>query len=151
MVKTSLIKKIDKESVEKIIFFNRYLNNDDISFLKQEFDFNTNDIKRLLDGYRNIGLVSDLKQEDNALNFDWFPFINRVIIKNDIINKLDNVFVNKDFNKVLLLTTKRLLKIDMEKLNEKIELINDAIHHYNIKIEREKREIEHELDFHKVV
>ena len=145
MVKTSLIKKLDKESVDKIIFFNKYLDNEDIQFLKQEFDFNSNNIKYILGDYRNIGLIFDLKQENVTLNFDWSPFVNRVIIKNDIVGKLDNVFVNKEFNKMILLTTKRLLKIDLEKLNEKIGQINGAIHRYNVKIEKEKREIEYEL------
>jgi len=151
MVETSLIKEINKESIEEIILF-KHLSKDDINFLKQEFDFNNKDIDRIVEGYRDIGLVVELKKEDSVLSFDWSSFINRVIIKNDIINKLDNVFVNKDFNKILLLTTKRLLKIDLKKLNEKIQLINDAIHRYNVKIEREKKEIEHELsDIDKIV
>ncbi len=146
MVKTSLIRKIGKDSIEKIMFFNKYLDNSDISFLKHEFDFNSNDIKNILEGYRNTGLVINLSQQKDGLSFDWSPFISRVIIKNDIINKLDNVFVNKDSNKVLLVTTKRLLKVDMQKLNEKIEQINKAIYSYNSKVEKEKRQIEHELD-----
>jgi len=145
MVKTSLIKKVNKESIDKIILFNKMLSMQDTNELKEDFDFNSRDMKNLTEGYRNIGLVLNLTKEQNGWNFDWSPFINRVIIKNDIINKLDNVFVSKDFNKVMLLTTKRLLKIDIEKLNEKIELINEAIHHYNKKIEKEKKEIEHEF------
>jgi len=145
MVKTSLIKKVNKDSIDKIILFNKMLNNNETEELKQDFDFNSRDIKNILEGYRNIGLLLNLTKEQNGWNFDWSPFINRVIIKNDIINKLDNVFVSKDFNKILLLTTKRLLKIDIEKLNEKIELINGAIHHYNKKVEKEKKEIEHEF------
>ena len=146
MVKTSLIKKIDKDSVKKIILLNKYLSKEDSDFLKNDFSLNSNDVKHLLGGYRNIGLVFSLKEESNGLNFEWSPFISRVIIKNDIVNKLDHFFVSKDFNHILLLTTKRLLKVDVEKLNEKIEQINDAIHHYNVRIEKEKREIEHEMD-----
>ena len=152
MVKTSLIKKVDKNSIEKIVFFNKYINTDDTHYLKKEFDLNSNNIKHILGGHRNIGLVFELRQEDDVLNFDWSDFINRVIIKNDVASKFDNVYVGKECNKVLLLTTKRLLKIDLGKLNEKIELINDAIHRYNVKIEREKREIEHKLgDIDKIV
>jgi len=145
MVKTSLIQKMNKESIDKIILFNKMLNKADTDELKAEFDFNSRDMKSLTEGYRNIGLVLNLTKEQNGWNFDWSPFINRVIIKNDIINKLDNVFVSKDYNKILLLTTKRLLKIDIEKLNEKIGLINEAINHYNKKVEKEKKEIEHEF------
>ena len=144
MVKTSLIKEINKDSIEQIILF-KHVNRDDGDFLKQNFDFDNKQIKQFSEGYRDIGLIIELKKEAAGLNFDWSPFINRVVIKNDIINKLDNVFVNQDFNKVLLLTTKRLLKIDLNKLNEKIGLINDAIHHYNVKVEKERKEIEHEL------
>ena len=145
MVKTSLIKKIDKDSIEKIIFLNKYINKEDTIYLKEEFDLNSNVVKHLLDGYRNTGLVLNLFQQSEGLNFDWTPFISRIIINNDIINKLDNVFVNKDSNKVFLITTKRLLKVDLNKLNAKIELINEAIHRYNVKLSKEKREIEHEL------
>lgn len=144
MVKTSLIKEINKDSIEQIILF-KHVNRDDGDFLKQNFDFDNKQIKQFSEGYRDIGLIIELKKEAAGLNFDWSPFINRVVIKNDIINKLDNVFVNQDFNKVLLLTTKRLLKIDLNKLNEKIGLINGAIHHYNVKVEKERKEIEHEL------
>ncbi len=144
MVDTSLIKGINKDSIEEVILF-KHLNKSNINFLKQEFNFNSKDIEHISGGYRAIGLVIELKKETDGLNFDWSPFINKIIIKNDIINKLDNVFVNGDFDKMLLLTTKRLLKIDFKKLNEKIDLVNDAIHHYNVKIEKERTEIEHEL------
>jgi hypothetical protein len=151
MVETSLIKEIDKDSIDQIILFKHISKNDD-ELLKQNFDFDGKQIRLIGQGYRDIGLVIELKKQTEGLNFDWSPFVNRVIIKNDIISKLDNVFVNKEFNKILLLTTKRLLKIDLNKLNEKIELINDAIHHYNVKIERERKEIEHELsDIDKII
>ncbi|MFH2028773.1 MAG: hypothetical protein ABIJ08_06550 [Nanoarchaeota archaeon] len=146
MVKTSLIKKVDKESIEKIIFFTKNLPNEDFQFLKSEFDFNSNNVNYILGGHRNIGLVFNLNQKSDGLNFDWSPFINRVIIKNDIVNKLDNVFINKEYNKILLMTTKRLLKIDLDRLNEKIDLINTAIDRYNLKIEKERREIELKFD-----
>lgn len=144
MVETSLIREIDKDSIDQIILFKHISKNDD-ELLKQNFDFDGKQIRLIGQGYRDIGLVIELKKQTQGLNFDWSPFINRVVIKNDIINKLDNVFVNKDFDKILLLTTKRFLKIDLKKLNEKIGLINDAIHHYNIKVERERKAIEHEL------
>ena len=145
MVQTSLIKKIDKQSIAKIIFFNKYLEKEDTDYLKEEFGFTSNNIIYILQGYRNVGLVLKLKQLDQELHFDWSPFLTQVIIKSHVISKLDNVFLSKDSTKILLLTTKRLLKIDLEKLNEKIEKVNGSIRHYNSKIEREKREIEHKL------
>jgi len=144
MVETSLIKEINKDSIDQIILF-KHISKSDDELLKENFDFDGKQIRLIGQGYRDIGLVIELKKQTEGLSFDWSPFINRVIIKNDIINKLDNVFVNKDFNKMLLLTTKRLLKIDLKKLNEKIGVINDAIHHYNVKVEKERKEIEHEL------
>jgi len=144
MVNTSLIKEIDKESIEEIILF-KHLNEKDADFLKESFSFENKDMKNILEGYRDIGLLINLKKETDSISFDWSPFINRVIIKNDIVGRLDNVFINKDFAKILLITTKRLLKIDLKKLNEKINSINDAIRRYDVKIQREKKEIEHEL------
>lgn len=144
MVKTSLIKKIDKENIDRIILF-KYSTKEDAAFLKKEFDFNNKDIRYISEGYRDIGLIFNLTQENIKLNFDWSNFIRRVIIKNDIINKLDNVFVNLDFNKILLLSTKRLLKIDLRKLNEKVSLINEAINRYNKKVSKEEQGIRSEL------
>jgi len=143
MAEISLIRKIDKESIAKIIFFSKNLSIEDSNFLKDEFEFNSNHVNYVLDGYRDIGLVFNLKGE-SELN-DWSSFISKIIPKNDMLTKFDSVFVGKNFDKLLLLTTKRLLKIDLEKLNEKIDMINESIHRHNIKFEREKKSIEHEL------
>ncbi|MFH1642111.1 MAG: hypothetical protein ABIC04_04375 [Nanoarchaeota archaeon] len=145
MVKTSLIKKITKDSVDKIILFNKFLKDEELPLLKEEFGLNSNSVKRITSSYRNIGLILTLNQQQACLNFDWSPFINKVIIKNDIINKLDNVFINSDCNRILILTTKRLLKMDIDKLNEKIERVNQAICRYNVKIDKERKEIENDL------
>ncbi|HLC95906.1 MAG TPA: hypothetical protein VJH97_01120 [Candidatus Nanoarchaeia archaeon] len=145
MVKTSLIRRITKDSIDKILLLNKYLTSDDSHMLREEFNITSNELTHALAGHRDLGLVFNLQQEHETLSFDWSPFMHRVILKNDVVSKLDNVFINESCSKVLLLTTKRLLKVDIKKLNEKIDLVNEAISRYNHHIERERREIEHEL------
>lgn len=103
-----------------------YLQDSDFSMLINEFGYGRENINESLKNYRNIALVIQLMpKEDNAIN--WKNFIERRIPKREHISKLDNLFVNKNYDKVLLITNRRLISADLRNLNEKIKKINADI------------------------
>ena len=62
----SRIKKISKETIERVIFFSKYLDSNDLNFLINEFGFNQNDFNNfLMNNYRNIGIIVKLEPENN--------------------------------------------------------------------------------------
>jgi len=135
----STIKKVElkKEDMQSMIMFDRGLTGTDLKFLEEEFDFYKEDIDKFVNSYKNIGVVFKLTAIKEGMLTDWKSFIQRVIKKSYEFDKFNNVFVNKTYDKVLLVTNKRLLKIDLEKLNEKIEEINYRIESYDEKVEVE--------------
>jgi len=139
------LKEIEKGSVEKIIFFGKGLLDAEIDFLKTEFGFNSNDVDFLISKYRNIGMVLRLMPLDDGFS-NWGIFINRVIVKTDILSKLNNVFISPRYNKVLLLTTKRLIQTDIRKLNEKIRIINEKIIFHNKKAKKQEYIIKNSIE-----
>ena len=57
--------------------------------------------------------------------------------KREFATKFDNVFYNKSCNKLMLVTNRRLVAVDVKKLNEKIMRINNDIAYYNGTLEKE--------------
>jgi len=139
----STIKKLDlkKEDIESMIMFNRALDGKDSNFLEEEFDFYKEDIDKFAANYKNIGVVFRLRAIKEELLKDWKMFIQRVIKKSYDFDRFNNVFVNKKYDKILLVTNKRLLKVDLKKLNEKIEEINYRIESYDEKILEEMEDL----------
>ncbi len=139
----STIKQIELKNdfIESKILFGQHLGGSDLKFLEDEFDFYNEDINKFVANYKNVGLVFRLIPNEGELRRDWKEFIQRVVKKSYDFDKFNNVFANKDFDKILLVTNKRLLKVDLEKLNEKIERVNYRIASYDEKVENEMEDL----------
>ena len=135
----SAIKKVElkKEDMLSMIMFERSLTGSDLKFLEDEFDFYKEDVNKFVANYKNVGIVFKLSPLKEELLADWKIFAQKVIKKTADFDKFHNIFVSKSYDKVLLVTNKRLLKVDLEKLNEKIEEINYRIESFDEKVEVE--------------
>lgn len=135
----SAIKKVElkKEDMLSMIMFERSLTGSDLKFLEDEFDFYKEDVNKFVANYKNVGIVFKLSPLKEELLADWKIFVQKVIKKTADFDKFHNIFVSKAYDKVLLVTNKRLLKVDLEKLNEKIEEINYRIESFDEKVEVE--------------
>ncbi len=141
--KVSTIKKLEakKKDIYTMILFDSKLTADNMRLL-EEFGFDSTMIDTFLTRYKNIGIVFRLKAIHENLSRNWKPFLDRVIKKGEEFGKLNNIFVNRTYDKILLVTNKRLFKIDLERLNKKIEEINYRIENYDERLDSELKEIE---------
>lgn len=132
----STIKKLElkKEDMLSMVMFDRGMREEDLKFLEEEFDFYKEDADKFTASYKNIGVVFRLKAINEEMLKDWKLFIQKVIKKTAEFDKFHNLFVSKSYDKVLVVTNKRLLNIDLKKLNEKIEEINYRIESYDEKV-----------------
>ncbi len=132
----STIRKLNlkKEDIMSMIMFDRDMMGADLKFLEEEFDFYKEDIDNFAASYKNLGLVFMLKPINEDLLKDWKMFIQRVIKKSADFDKFNNIFASKNYDKILLVTNKRLLDVDLRKLNEKIEEINYRIESFDDKV-----------------
>jgi len=139
----STIKKLDlkKDDIQSMIMFDRGLGGNDLKFLEEEFDFYKEDIDNFAANYKNIGVVFKLTALKEEFLRDWGEFMRKVIKKSAEFDKFHNIFLSKKDDKVLLVTNKRLLKIDLKKLNEKIEEINYRIESYDEKAFEEMEDL----------
>lgn len=132
----STIKKLDlkKDDVISMILFDMGLSGNDLKFLEDEFDFYKEDMDKFVANYKNVGVVFKLRPIQEGFVKDWKMFLQRIVKKSYDFDRFNNVFVNKNYDKMLLVTNKRLLKVDLKKLNEKIEEMNYRIESYNEKV-----------------
>ncbi len=139
----SSIKKLGlkKEDMQSIIMFDKGLSGSDLKFLEDEFDFYREDIDKFGANYKNLALVFKLMPANKELLTDWKEFIQKVIKRSYDSDKFENVFLNKAYDKILLVTNKRLVEVDLGKLNEKIEEINYRIESYDEKVKVEMDEM----------
>ena len=139
----STIKKLElkKEDIQSMIMFDRGLNASDLKFLEDEFDFYSEDINNFTANYKNMGVVFKLAPIKQDLQKDWKMFLQRVVKKNYDFDRFHNIFANKKYDKLLLVTNKRLLNVDLKKLNEKIEEINYRIESYDEKVAEEMEDL----------
>lgn len=139
--RTSTIKKLElkKDDIISIVLFDKGLSGNDLKFLEDEFEFYKEDINNFTSNYKNIGVVFRLKAIKEEFLKDWKIFLQKVIRRSYGFDKFSNIFVSKGGDKILLITNKRLLSIDLKKLNEKIEETNYRIESYNDKISEEMK------------
>ena len=135
----STIKKLElkKEDMQSMIMFDSKLSVNDLKFLEDEFDFYKEDVDKFAANYKNLGVVFKLTPIQKEFLADWKIFLQKVIKKSYEFDKFHNLFVNISYDKILLVTNKRLLKVDLSKLNEKIEDINYRIESFDEKVETE--------------
>ena len=139
----STIKKVDlkKEDIQSMVMFDKGLGGNDLKFLEEEFDFYKEDIDNFSANYKNIGVVFKLTALKEGFLTDWGGFMRKVIKKSAEFDKFHNIFLSKKYDMMLLVTNKRLLNIDLKKLNEKIEDINYRIEHYDEKVFEEMEDL----------
>ncbi|MBI2140114.1 hypothetical protein HYU14_04260 [Candidatus Woesearchaeota archaeon] len=137
MSSVSTVKKIDlkKAEVHSLILLNRMISGSDMQFLASEFDFTGGMVDFFSGNYRNLGIVFRLATINPEASGSRDPFLRRVFPRMEQNSKFDNAFLSRDCAKLLLVTNKRLLKLDMERANEKILDANFMIEHMNEKTE----------------
>jgi|TARA_B100001971_G_scaffold210469_1_gene236042 hypothetical protein len=138
----SKIAEIDptNSNLTKIIVLDQ-LQDKDSSILLNEFSCGKDVINTSVRMYRNIALILNLVKTDEGLN-EWNAFIDRHMPKKEKISKLDNIFVSKNYDKLLLVTNRRLVSVDMKNLNDKIKKINTDIEILNDSVEKEIQPVE---------
>lgn len=129
----SKIKEISPKNrnINKLVVLEKSVSFSDLMELYNEFDYDKAKIEKSITLYRDIGLVLELRKADESLPSGWKDLIKEAFPKKESISKLDNIFVNNDCSKLLLVTNKRLMKIDIERVNEKIRNINYEVAKYN--------------------
>src|SRR3989338_8962743 len=100
----SKITEIDpkNENIKKIVVFDKNVGFEDLMKIYNEFDYDRTKIEKSARIYRDVGLVLELKKSDENLSAEWKEFLKQTFPKRDTPSKLDNVFVSKDYNKLLL-------------------------------------------------
>ena len=144
----STIKQVSltKKDVYGLYAFNKLVTINDIKFLEEEFNFTEEKAEFFTKNYKPIGLVLRLTPSSIDASKDWKLFLLKIFKGNPELSKLENVYLGNSSDKLLLLTNKRLLKIDLKNVNDKIMDTNFRIESYNEKIGREIAKIHEEQD-----
>jgi len=134
----SKIKGVDSinKNISKIIVVNGQTPSKDLAFLHEEFGYDKTTMDRSLKLYRNIALVLDLIKTDTELSNNWMYYLKKHFPSTK--SKLNNILINKDNNKLLLITNRRLVTLDIKRVNEKIVQINSDVDYYNKSLESEE-------------
>ena len=117
-----------KGDVISIIMLDKGLSGSDLKFLEDEFDFYKEDIDKFVSQYKNLGIVFKLNAIEEDCAKDWKGFL---ILRSGEVDRFSNMFAGSNCDKVLLITNKRLLNIDLDNINEKIEEMNFRIEKQN--------------------
>jgi len=134
----SRIAEIDptNKNITKIIVFDEGMSNKDFSILVNEFDYGKEMVDKSVNIYRNVGIILSLVKKDEGLA-EWKTYLDMFFPRKNVITKLDNVFLSKNYDKLLLVTNRRLVTVDVKKINEKIRKMNYEIEAYNESIKQE--------------
>lgn len=138
----STIKKIDfkREEIFSFVVLNRLSPHDQL-FLEGEFGLSKEKVDFFVSNYRHIGLVFKLVPIQPEYARDWAEPLIRGFKDTDELSKFQNVFVARDAAKILLVTNKRMLKVDLDTINETLMDVNMRIEHTNDKVEKEFRHL----------
>lgn len=125
----SRIKEIDpaNDNISRILVLSQSLSARDQKVLLEEFGHTQAMIDKMVRLYRNIGLVLELKKSDEDGTDGFVEFAARQFPLKKESTKLDNTFISRSGDKMLLITNRRLVTIDLRNLNEKIRRINVEI------------------------
>ena len=138
----STIKKIDfkKEEIFSFVVLNRLSPHDQL-FLEEEFGLSKEKIDFFVSNYRHIGLVFKLVPIQAEYAKDWAEPLIRGFRDTNEMSKFQNVFVARDAAKMLLVTNKRMLRVDLDTINETLMDVNMRIEHTNDKVAKEFRHL----------
>ena len=103
--------------------------------LSEEFGYTNEYVGKAKKLYRNVAMIFDLKKQVDEYAPEWQTFLEKAFPRSKGFSKLENIFVNKTFNKLLLVTNRRLVTVDIKRINEKIKNINYEITIYNESIQ----------------
>ena len=133
-IKSVALKKAD---VYAMYVFNRMLHDTDKNYLAEEFSFTESMAQHFVANYRTIRLVFRLHAVQLDASKDWRHFLKKVFKHSSVPSKFDTVFINKAGDKLMLVTNKRLLKIDLRHVNEQILDVNFRVENCNERIAHE--------------
>ncbi|MFC1705121.1 hypothetical protein ACFLZ6_02225 [Nanoarchaeota archaeon] len=119
------------KNIKQVIMFDQSIKDIDIIKLYNDFGLTREKLEQSMGNYRDAGIILELVKVDEDYKADWNYYIKKFILSEDESSKFDNIMVNKQQNMLFLLTNRRLLRVDMRRLNEKIEAINRDIAVYN--------------------
>ncbi|MBI2138845.1 hypothetical protein HYU13_04605 [Candidatus Woesearchaeota archaeon] len=133
MEEVSTVRKLDlkKPDVYSLILLNKMISANDMQFLGIEFGFSGEMIEFFSSNYRTLGIVFKLSPLITESTKSWDPFLKQAFPPQGNFSRFANAFLSKDCTKLLLVTNKRLLKLDLERANEKLMDANFMIEHYN--------------------
>ncbi|MBW2980208.1 hypothetical protein KY360_02210 [Candidatus Woesearchaeota archaeon] len=127
------------KNIKQVIVFDQTIKDIDVIKLYNDFSLTREKLEQSMGNYRDVGVVIELVKMDEEYNTDWKYYINKFIRPGTEPSKFDNILVSKDQGMLLLLTNRRLLRVDMRRLNENIERINRDITIYNEPIAQPKQ------------
>ena len=130
------------KNVKQVIMFDQTIRDIDIIKLYNDFGLSREKMEKSMSNYRDVGIILELVKMDEEYNTDWKYYINKFILPGTEPSKFDNILISKDKILLLLLTNRRLLRVDMRRLNNKIEQINRDITIYNEPIATEPKQSE---------
>ncbi|HII16758.1 TPA: hypothetical protein HA361_02485 [Candidatus Woesearchaeota archaeon] len=132
------------KTIERIIAFDHSLSTSDEQVLLQEFDCGKEMIELSLGIYRNVAVIINLFKVEEGRSAEWKAVLDRHFPRRGTLSKLDNTFVSKAYDKLLLITNRRLVSVDIRKINEKIDKINNDIELANREAQKEFAVVEEE-------
>ena len=129
----SKVMEIDpkNDNIKKIVVFDKTITETDLIKLYNDFGCDREKITKSIKICRSAGLILDLLKADKDYGSDWAQFLEKEFPRSEIISKLDNIFLSRDYNRLLLITNKRLMMTDIKRVNEKINNANSRIAEYN--------------------
>ncbi|MBW2983634.1 hypothetical protein KY361_00795 [Candidatus Woesearchaeota archaeon] len=130
------------KNVKQVIMFDQSIRDIDVIKLYNDFGLTREKMEKSMSNYRDVGIILELVKMDEEYNTDWKYYINKFILPGTEPSKFDNILISKDKKMLLLLTNRRLLRVDMRRLNSKIEQINRDITIYNEPIATEPKQPE---------
>ena len=120
--------------------FDQTIRDIDIIKLYNDFGLAREKMEKSMSNYRDVGIILELLKMDEEYNTDWKYYIDKFILPGTEESKFDNISVSKDRKMLLLLTNRRLLRVDMRRLNNKMGQINRDITIYNEPMPEKKAE-----------
>ena len=141
----------ENKNIKQLIMLDDSLRSEDIALLNGEFDFRKDMIDNSIKSYRNLALILKLKKADERYSDEWSLFLSKAFPKKEQSSKFDNAFLGKSGDKILLITNRRLMGIDIKHLNEKVGDINSKIGKYNEELPIEMDSFEHKRGFKDII
>lgn len=130
------------KNIRQVVVFDQTIKDIDIIKLYNDFSLDKVSLEKSMSNYRDVGIVLELLKMDEEYNSDWKYYIDKFILPGTEESKFDNILVSKDQKRILLLTNRRLLRVDMRRLNNKLDQINRDIAVYNEPIVSKPKEAE---------